>query len=227
MGKIIAKLAANVAFVRAAAVTAAIVLPGLLSLGLQWVDPGALHVRGDAHDRSGLLRCGAAESGRRALHPNRQAGRRARARLSRCGRVGEVGAGRGPQLDGGADPRAARGRGRLHGLGRRAGAVKMGLLASIAGTAWHLVGGHLLGGGVGKAEGITFAIGGQILRRRDPGLLCPERAVPAGSRHLHRGNRRRARERSVRCSQGRIPRADLTVLGGHHEEADTVELPEG
>ena len=38
MGKIIAKLAANVAFVRAAAVTAAIVLPGLLSLGLRgWI----------------------------------------------------------------------------------------------------------------------------------------------------------------------------------------------
>ena len=39
----------------------------------------------------------------------------------------------------------------------------MGLLASIAGTAWHLVGGHLLsGGGIGKAEGITFAIGGRF-----------------------------------------------------------------
>ena len=38
----------------------------------------------------------------------------------------------------------------------------MGLLASIAGAAWHVVGGHLLGGGVGKAEGITFAIGGRF-----------------------------------------------------------------
>ena len=38
----------------------------------------------------------------------------------------------------------------------------MGLLASIAGAAWHLVGGHLLSGGAGKAEGITFAIGGRF-----------------------------------------------------------------
>ena len=125
MGKIIAKLAANVAFVRAAAVTAAIVLPGLLSLMLRGWIPAHYTFVVDTHDRRGLLRCGAAEGGRRALHPDRQAGRRARAGRGRCGRVGEMGAGRGLHLDGWDDPRLARGRGCLHGLGRRAGGFLM------------------------------------------------------------------------------------------------------